>query len=313
MGLAIPFLPEKVHASALMHGNHSDFVINAYLALQRQWPDEGGFAHYVYTLELGARRADVLREIAHSSNGQQCGVHFVDDLPPDHEFNPDAHDAHQLLETTVALRLARSAADVEQMRQAVARLTAGELAQAVQGLVQAQQAHQALLESRLNELAAELATVRSEIAPQPDQPLSQTQALADAVSPNAAPGLGFVRRYLALRQTALEQQSEDDRSALSELRAEVSDLRAMVQALHGGGSAGSRPPAQAPAPVTATVVATGFATVPVLAVPNTPAMPPASRAHHGGLAHRLQTRHYPRWSANGAELEFVAEPNGTAP
>lgn len=171
MGLSIPFLPAQIRASSLLHGSNADFVTNAYLALQRQWPDDGGLAHYLYALgEMGARRADVLREIASSSNARQCGVNFIDDLPPEHEFRPEDHDGHRLLETSLTLRLARTAADVEQLRQAVSRLTADELATAVEALIQAQSAHQALLESRLNALTgpagdgeATIAALRAEV------------------------------------------------------------------------------------------------------------------------------------------------------
>jgi hypothetical protein len=171
MGLSIPFLPAEIRASSLLHGSNADFVTNAYLALQRQWPDDGGLAHYLYALgEMGARRADVLREIASSSNARQCGVSFIDDLPPEHEFRPEDHDRHRLLETSLTLRLARTVADVEQLRQALSRLTADELGTAVEALIQAQSAHQALLESRLNALVApagdsatEMAALRAEV------------------------------------------------------------------------------------------------------------------------------------------------------
>ena len=50
MSLAIPELPRSVRASMLLNGSNADFVINAYLALQRQWPDVGGYGHYLYVL-----------------------------------------------------------------------------------------------------------------------------------------------------------------------------------------------------------------------------------------------------------------------
>jgi hypothetical protein len=200
MGLSIPFLPAEIRASSLLHGSNADFVTNAYLALQRQWPDEGGLAHYLYALgEMGARRADVLREIASSSNARQCGVSFIDDLPPEHDFRPEDHD----------LRLARTAADVEQLRQAVSRLTAAELATAVETLIQAQSAHQALLESRLNALAGpagdgatEMAALRAEV-----------QALRAEVGELRAYATVDLKREVADYVNALHAASEGNRMA----------------------------------------------------------------------------------------------------
>jgi hypothetical protein len=160
MGLAVPGLPVSIRASALLNGSDEDFVINAYLALQRQWPDIGGYDHYLFLLrQPGASRAAVLREIATSDNGRRCGVQFIDDLPPDHEFRPEDHDRARLAELSLALRVGRMAADMEQLKASLAQLTPQGLAVAVEAIVQAQQAHLALLESRIEEvraLAAEL-------------------------------------------------------------------------------------------------------------------------------------------------------------
>lgn len=163
MGLSIPLLPGSIRASSLLHGSDADFVTNAYLALQHQWPDDGGFAHYVYSLGQGARRVDILREIAQSPNARQCGVHFIDDLPPGYEYQPQDQDGHALLETSLTLRVARTAADVEHVRLAMSRLTADELATAVEGLVQAQLLHQAVLESQSRETSVSVSALQAEV------------------------------------------------------------------------------------------------------------------------------------------------------
>lgn len=218
MGLSIPFLPGRARASTLLHGSHADFVTNAYLALQRQWPDEGGFAHYMYALgQLGANRADVLREIANSPNARQCGVVFIDDLPPDHQFQPEDHDGFRLLETSLNLRLARLAADMEQMRLAVSRLTAEELAKAVEGMAQAQLVHQAVLESRLNSLT------RKDADQAPFEGAAGTEVAADL--PAGA------WRHLAAQQMAWLLPANDGKDSVSALQAEVAELRQEVRRL----------------------------------------------------------------------------------
>jgi hypothetical protein len=223
MGLSIPFLPTRIRASALLHGSNADFVTNAYLALQRQWPDDGGFAHYVHALgELGAKRADILREIANSSNAKQCGVSFIDDLPPEYEFRPEDHDSNRLLETSLTLRLARTAADVEQLRLAVSRLTAGELSSAVEGLVQAQLMHQAVLESRLNAL----------VGGQPGESSVQAEGPEVEAVATVVPGPDSARQHLVVVQPAAPSRAHESPSTVRALQAEVAELRAEVQRLH---------------------------------------------------------------------------------
>ena len=61
----LPTAPQTVRASELLEGDDEGFVINAYLALQRQWPDPGGFGHYHWLLSQRPQaRLEVLREIA---------------------------------------------------------------------------------------------------------------------------------------------------------------------------------------------------------------------------------------------------------
>ncbi|MFZ5548851.1 MAG: hypothetical protein ACOZJX_09170 [Pseudomonadota bacterium] len=217
MGLAIPELPQSIRASALMHGSNADFVINAYLALQRQWPDAGGYHHYLFLLgQPQCSRASVLREIAASDNARRCGVEFIDDLPPHHQFRPEDHDRSRLAELSLALRVGRTVADLEQLKSAVGRLTGDRLAEAVQAIVLAQQAHQSLLESRLDSLA-------------------DAQRAAPAASAKEAGCEGAeTRRWqqLAGRQIMIESELGEVKQSLQAIAAELAELRAGFCHLH---------------------------------------------------------------------------------
>jgi hypothetical protein len=216
MSIAVPELPRRVQASALLHGSDVDFVINAYLALQRQWPDSGGYAHYVFTLsQPGASRATVLREIAASDNARRCGVEFVDDLPEDHSFRPEDHDRGHFTQLSMALRLARTAGDLEQLRQSLASLTTDRLATGVELIAQRQQANQAMIESRLSTLESALGRGMS----------------ADA-SPASAPAEASSWVHLARRQMAVEAELDATRQAVQCLAQEMAQVRRAMDHLH---------------------------------------------------------------------------------
>jgi hypothetical protein len=213
MSIAVPELPRRVQASSLLHGSDVDFVINAYLALQRQWPDSGGYAHYVFTLrQPGASRATVLREIAASDNARRCGVEFVDDLPQDHSFRPEDHDRGHFTQLSMSLRLARTAGDLEQLRQSLASLTTERLAAGVELIAQRQQAHQAVIESRLSTLESALERGTS----------------ADA-SPANAPAEPSSWVHLARRQMAVEAELDATRQAVQSLAQELAQELAQVR------------------------------------------------------------------------------------
>lgn len=220
MGLAFPELPKSVCASALLHGSDADFVTNAYLALQRQWPDRGGFEHYMYVLaQPGSRRADVLREIAASDNARRCGVQFIDDLPAEHEFRPEHHDSRRLAEMSLALRLSRTVADVAELRRSLSRLTADDLARAVEAIAQAQQTHHAVLESRISTLDAALAAAKHE-------------APAGGAPDAAAAADGAPWRHLAAQQMQLQAQLQQTQQAVGALGAELAELKHAFGHLH---------------------------------------------------------------------------------
>lgn len=76
----LPTLPRSYKVSELLCGDNAGFIINAYLALQRQWPDRGGYQHYLYVLSTYPdRRADVLHEIASSPAAKRHGIELIVD------------------------------------------------------------------------------------------------------------------------------------------------------------------------------------------------------------------------------------------
>ncbi|HEV8691935.1 MAG TPA: hypothetical protein VGQ91_16650 [Ideonella sp.] len=224
MSLAIPELPRSVRASMLLNGSNADFVINAYLALQRQWPDVGGYGHYLYVLgQPGASRATVLREIAASDNARRCGIEFVDDLPADHLFKPEDNDRGRLTDLSLSLRLGRAVADLEQLRRSVSKLTTDKLVGAVEAIVQAQQAQHSQIESRLNELAAASPRAR---APSPVP--SGDEAVAGGVPEQDAAAW----RHLAQRQMLVETELAANRQLVQAMSAELAELRRSFAELH---------------------------------------------------------------------------------
>lgn len=149
--------PAAVRASHLLAGDAAAFVINAYLALQHQWPDERGFDHYRRLLaQRPQARAEVLRAIAASPNAVALGVHLDDDLPPDHHFDAQAPQPPHASELGTQLRLARAVADIATLQHSAGQLLPQSVHEAVQAIADAQLTRLGLLESRLAELAERL-------------------------------------------------------------------------------------------------------------------------------------------------------------
>lgn len=126
----LPNLPRSHRLSDLLGGDNHGFLVNAYLALQRQWPDRGGYDHYLYVLSTGQmQRPDVLREIASSPVARRQGTELIDDLESV-EPQPDSSD-RRYLQQCVNLRLPylaqavnalRDSKHAEQLKAEVARL-----------------------------------------------------------------------------------------------------------------------------------------------------------------------------------------------
>jgi hypothetical protein len=219
---AVPEAPLTLRASDLIFGSDADFVFNAYLALQRQWPDHGGFAHYKFLLhkQPGARAA-VLREIAASAMAKHRGASFVDDLPPDHVYKPEQHNAQRFQEISTALRVNQTIVDVDRLNQALSKMTLDGLSGAVEAIVRAQQVNQAALESQLNTLGTSVHALEAHATATP---------AADAAA-NAPTWLQHEWQRLSQRQAEQELALKGTQETLEALRSELGDVRDAVKDL----------------------------------------------------------------------------------
>ena len=216
---AIPDLPATISASDLLFGSDADFVFNAYLALQRQWPDEGGFAHYKYLLHMqpGARAA-VLREIAASDRAKQIGSRFVDDLPAEHVYSPDLHDENRFRDISTALRVGQTINDVNRLGESLSSMTLDGLACAVDAIVQAQQVNQACLESQLGSMRNEVNALQARTAlPSPE-----------GAAANEPVWLQHEWQRLAQAQAAQALEIKETQEVLAAVR---TDLRSLQQSI----------------------------------------------------------------------------------
>jgi hypothetical protein len=219
---AIPEVPPSVRASELIFGSDGDFVVNAYLALQRQWPDHGGFAHYKFLLHRQpGSRAAVLREIAASAMAKHRGSTFVDDLPPDHIYKPEQHNAQRFQEISTALRVGQTILDVDSLTQTLSKLTLDGLSSAVGAIVESQQLNQAALESQINALSTSVGALEAQVSETPTE---------DSAA-NAPRWLQHEWQRLAQRQAQQEQELKSTQQALQALRAEVAEVSEAVKAL----------------------------------------------------------------------------------
>ena len=164
----LPTLPQTVRASELLEGDDEGFVINAYLALQRQWPDAGGFAHYHWLLSQRPQaRLEVLREIARSASAQRTGVVFEDDFPPDQTVAPRATDPVQArlryLNACERLRVPQLARQSLELQALLSGVSLEGIGEAVRTVIETSMAQLAQLESRLNRLQSELADLRARL------------------------------------------------------------------------------------------------------------------------------------------------------
>lgn len=204
----LPRPPQTVRASELLEGDDEGFVINAYLALQRQWPDPGGFGHYHWLLsQRPDARLEVLREIAGSASSQRTGVRFEDDFPAEQAVAPREADPVQArlryLSACERLRVPQLATQSQELQALLAGVSLEGIGDAVRMVIETSMAQLAQLESRLASLQAELADLRALLA----QPvLSQQPLPADGTPAWMAHEL--IR--LGQRVQALEQGRVDE-------------------------------------------------------------------------------------------------------
>jgi hypothetical protein len=235
----LPSLPARMRASELINGSDADFVINAYLALQRHWPDAGGYAHYLYFLSQHPHdRLAVLREIAASESAQHCGTELEMDLPDQYLYVPLLDSGQTPRDTAATLRITKAIAEVDALRQSIASLTLEGLSGALETVVQTQQATLSALESRLNEVQDAVQALQPKpgaAAAQPADPADDAQQAAPAVGDSAWMQAELSRMAQRIAQlervdTAPDQGGKLPAEAglhdeLTALRAEVRQLR----------------------------------------------------------------------------------------
>jgi hypothetical protein len=238
--LCIPQLPDRVSASELVHGDDEGFIINAYVALQRQWPDEGGYLHYRYLLsrDPGAR-ASVLRELAASATTKKIGPRFTDDLPQDHVYDPQAGDPLIQQAAYVAmsqrLRLLMAVRETQDVRVALGRLSADAMGAAVDTIARQSLDTLARMESRMADMQAEIDGLRLLLG-QSGHGLAAAAADDGAPTPDSDFGRlsqEVLRLNLKLHAMALEQGRQESPQVGQELGVVKRQLADYVNAIIG--------------------------------------------------------------------------------
>lgn len=222
----LPSLPKVVRACELMHGADDDFIINAYIALQHQWPDVGGFAHYQHLLrQRPDQRVQVLRDIAASRQAQRCGTTLIDDLPANFPSPPPEVESTDPRNTTLILRLTHAVNDAQLMREMASKLTVAGLSDAVTAVVECNQINMATFESRLSELSSTVEAVVHALRTT-SAPVSRHER-----SDNVDDWIALEIQRLSQRVLALEQLKATQ-SELAAMARDISDLRKGQHDLH---------------------------------------------------------------------------------
>jgi len=244
----LPERPAKFSASELLHGDVDGFIINAYLAMQRQWPDDGGFRHYQFVLskEPGAR-ARILRELAASQTSRHLGSLLTDDLPADFVYAPSpdyaAKDKATYEAVSHRLRLLQLIHESRHTRETIARMTFDGISDAVQTIVDAANGSLTHLDSRLGELEASFEAFRQSSfaavlaqADAPAEPPAKATAEADDIAWLRHEVLRLGRRVQALEMAPPPQPAPAaasvDAAEVEHLKSQVSHLKDVVFPLH---------------------------------------------------------------------------------
>lgn len=254
-----PGFPVSIPASELIYGTDSDFVINAYLALQHQWPDQGGYAHYLYVLtQHPGHRLKVLKEIASSDVARYSGTKLEQDLPDNHLWAKSLNDPQRYLHTSHGLRVAKILSDVQGLRSLIGNLSLGKLSEALRTVVDTQQGHLAALESRLNDNTGLVQALEARLmalggAPASTEPGADTSdgAWVHAALNRLTQRLGQMERQAEEIQT-LRQQLDDTRAELAALKAHTHgqikrEVAEYVNAMLSASRAQEHPSTSAPA------------------------------------------------------------------
>ena len=225
--IKFPGFPVSIPASELIYGTDSDFVINAYLALQHQWPDQGGYSHYLYVLsQHPGHRLKVLKEIASSDVARYSGTKLEQDLPDNHLWAKSLNDPQRYLHTSHGLRVAKILGDVQGLRALIGNLSLGKLSEALRAVVDTQQVHLAALESRLADNTGLVQALEARLmelgggapATEPGAEPSDSSAWVHTALNRLTQRLGQMERQAQEIQT-LRQQLDDTRTELAALKA----------------------------------------------------------------------------------------------
>lgn len=229
--IKFPGFPVSMPASELIYGTDSDFIINAYIALQHQWPDEGGYAHYLYVLsQQPAQRLKVLKEIASSDVARYSGTKLELDLPDNYLWAKSLNAPQRYLHTSHGLRVAKILSDVQALRTLIGNLSLGKLSEALRTVVDTQQGHLAALESRIADntgLIQALEARLMELGGAPAAPAEPGTNSSDSAWVHTA------LQRLTQRLGQMEQQAQEIQTLRQQLDATRAELAALKAHTHG--------------------------------------------------------------------------------
>ena len=223
--IKFPGFPVSIPASELIYGTDSDFVINAYLALQHQWPDQGGYEHYLYVLsQHPGHRLKVLKEIASSDVARYSGTKLEQDLPDNHLWAKSLNDPQRYLHTSHGLRVAKILSDLQGLRSLIGNLSLGKLSEALRTVVDTQQGHLAALESRLADNTSLVQALEARLLELGGAPAAPAEPGTDS---SDSAWVHTALQRLTQRLGQMEQQAQETQS----LRQQLDDTRAELAAL----------------------------------------------------------------------------------
>ena len=227
-----------IEAADLLLGEDHDFVVNAYLAILRRWPDEGGYRHYLHLVtNRPERRIEVLRAMAGSEEAKRAGARIA--------FGAEPGDPQRALATMLDIRTGLLHAETLRLRAALEELGGvggPEIAGLGAGLMELRDAE---LRSEINaarrEAAAGLEAVQEALrqrglsaGPTPEGAgLLHRLATLEAGSTATAEAVAALRREMADTIARLVCDYVGDMLQLAEARMELR-LRALEARLLGG-------------------------------------------------------------------------------
>ena len=213
----------------LLMGEDHDFVVNAYIALLRRWPDDAGYHHYLGIIHnRPERRAEVLRALAESEEAQRAGTAIA--IPPG-PLVPS--DPRQALATALDLRTSFLRAEIQRLRESV-ELLGGPGGPELAGL------GAEIIEGRDAELRSEIESLRREMRERMEGILGLLRERGD-VPPGTAPAATAEERA-AQAVSRLVADYVGEMLAVSETRFEARLRRIEAQLVALGAARAGEPP-----------------------------------------------------------------------